>query len=229
MNRSLPTFKEAQEHVKISHFTKKGYDIRGVMHVGTNDWYELQWYLKMGIDYNLGFEPLKSAYDAALERYEFILTKSNRGKNKLFNIGLSSRTGKDLLHVASGDGQSSSIYKLVPERLATHGNEAPIRDETIEVQSFRNFLRTRDDIRVNMDVYNCLVIDVEGMELSVLKGMGPYLEDFQFLNIELSGVPRFDGGPTAEQVIKFLKENGFVQDSPVEDCNDVMFIRKDLV
>jgi len=39
------TFEEAQDRVKIGHFTRKGYKIRGVVHVGANDGFEIQFYL----------------------------------------------------------------------------------------------------------------------------------------------------------------------------------------
>ncbi len=76
--------------------------------------------------------------------------------------------------------------------------------------------------------YNTLVIDVQGMELQVLRGFGEQLKEFSFLVVECSEVPMFEGEAPADAVIDYLLEMGFLQDSPVYSHDDVMFIRKDL-
>jgi hypothetical protein len=56
--------------------------------------------------------------------------------------------------------------------------------------------------------------------------MDLWVKAFDFINIELSGVPRYVNGVDAKDVVEYLEKHGFKQDSPIEDCNDVMFIHK---
>lgn len=223
MNRHLPTFSDAEEHVKISHFTKKGYDISGIVHVGTNDWYELQFYLQMGIEYCVGFEPLSFAVENFNRKYwEILHRKYNNVKLFPYAIGLEDK--KAIINVASGDGQSSTFLELHPDYLNKFLNQKPIGTQNTEIRTFDTFLYQNRDI--TLDHYNCLVVDVEGMELDVLKSIGEHIKYFDFLNIECSGKPSYINGPLADMVVAYLDQQGFSQDTPIEDHNDIMFIKK---
>lgn len=214
MNRKLETFTEGEGHVKISHFTKQGADITGVIHIGTNDWYEYEYYKKMGIEHLLGFEPLAPAIERLHKKHP---------EAEVMEIALGERDRFGWLNVASGDGQSSTVLELTPE----YKKEFPDIEFTyrrpINVDSFANWYRRHFEYKINK--YNCLVIDVEGMELDVLKGFDTHLHSFKYLSVELSGTPTYIKGPTAQEVIDYLKIYGFKQDSPVEAHNDVFFIR----
>lgn len=219
MNRELPSFQEGEDHVKISHFTKKGMDITGVMHVGTNDWYEYPYYKMMGIENVIGFEPLGEAVRRFREKYP-------EAKDDIYQIGILNYDGIAPLFVASGDGQSSSMLRLHPDYLKQFPDQAPIDKEMVNVRKFTTWLEGHPE--VDMGLFNCLVVDVEGKELEAIRSFGEHLKGFQMLNIELSGEPTYYYGPMAKTVVRYLKGMGFDQDSPIEPHNDVMFIRRDV-
>ncbi len=52
-------------------------------------------------------------------------------------------------------------------------------------------------------------IDVQGYELNVLKGFGDLLNDVDYLIIEVSNEPFYQGAPNSAEVISFLAERGF--------------------
>lgn len=212
-------YQEAKDRVKISHFTEKGFDITGIMHVGTNDGYEFQWYRQMGIEYFIGFEPLSSAIEAFQKNYPTLAT----GKEFFFPFGLSNELSYETLHITAGDGQGSSILDEVEE----FAQNTVIGEERIYLMPFARIVSDLEPTLL-MHKMDCLVIDVQGYELKALEGMIPYLLDFKYLNIECSRVPVYKGGPSAEQIIDFLEKQGFLQDSPIEDHNDIMFIKKGL-
>jgi len=54
-----------------------------------------------------------------------------------------------------------------------------------------------------------LKIDVQGFELSVLKGAGDFLRKAAAIELELSLVPLYEGQPLMCDLIRFLNENGF--------------------
>ena len=52
-------------------------------------------------------------------------------------------------------------------------------------------------------------IDVQGYELNVLKGFGDLIDAVDYLIIEVSNVPFYQGAPNSAEVISFLAERGF--------------------
>lgn len=214
-------YEEAKYRVKISHFTEKGHDITGVVHIGTNDGYEFQWYRKLGIEYFVGFEPLPSAVEAFQQNYPTLAT----GKEFFFPFALGTEHNvKRMLNVTQGDGQGSSFYEEV-EKFAQ--NEVKRRIPVL-VKRYDRFIEEISPT-LPLEKLDCLVLDVQGAELEVLTGMSKFLALFKYLNIELSEEAVYQRGPNANEVIHFLDHFGFKQDSEVEPHNDVFFFRKDLV
>lgn len=203
------TFEEAQDRVKIGHFTRKGHKITGVVHVGANDGYEIQFYLLLGATKVIAFEPLLSAYERMWTHY------NEDPRVEMLNCALGEREGFSDLHITEGDGQGSSILRELAGPYVISGKErvAVIRGDAFGLQH---------------ENVNTLVVDTQGMELQVLKGFGDHLKTFSFLNIECSRVPLYEGGVSAQEVIDYLSEQGFERDSPIYDHDDIMFLRRGL-
>jgi len=200
-----------KDRVKITHFLEQGFNINGIIHVGANDGYEVEWYLKMGIKNILAFEPLLSAIEIfkdTFSKYENVM---------LIEYGLGERNEERELLISKGDGKSSSFLH----------QEKEIFVET-EFANIRRFDELVDEWKIDMSKYNYLVIDAEGMELPALKGMGKYLQKFEMMHVECSRTPYYVGDVPAQTVIEFIESQGFQQDSPIEDHDDIFFIRKGL-
>lgn len=235
INRKSSRYLEDRWRVKIAGaFLEKGYDIRGVVHVGANDGYEVQYYLGVGIDHIMCFEPHPKAIALFKEKYAQEIAS---GKVKLFEFGLGSQRKTATLRSGADTGQSSTFLRVNPE----FADNSPFRDTEVknlgryqcEIRTFKDFLGDVDlwakDPEMELVNYDCLVIDVEGMELDVLIGMGDYINHFKYLNIECSERAIFTGQEDAKVVVKYLVDRGFVQDTPIEPHNDIMFIRKDIL
>lgn len=207
-------YQKAKYMVKINHFTEQGFDITGVVHVGTNYGFELQWYQMMGIEWFIGFEPLPAAIRDFHKQYAVDFDKVIH-----LPFALSDYEGFNGLYIAPGDGQGSSFKEELSNEYPMTG---PIR---VPVYRFDTVAR---DYNFEMEKYDCLVVDVQGMELEVLKGMGELLKGFKFLNIECSEKPVYRDSASGQEIVDFLKTMGFKQDSPMEVHNDVFFIREDL-
>jgi FkbM family methyltransferase len=52
-------------------------------------------------------------------------------------------------------------------------------------------------------------LDVQGFELNVLRGFGSLLEAVDYLIVELTNIPFYDGAPNSADVIAFLAARGF--------------------
>jgi FkbM family methyltransferase len=212
MKRNTPEYIDAVQRVKIKLFTEPPFnlDIHGLIHVGTNYGYEMHWYELMGIDHLLGVEPLPLACEQFKLLYPDI---------PLLCCALGERTEMRRMYVYAGDGQGSSLLHetnrdpnafILPRPLLVLVEPF----ETVELPTVYN------------GNFNCLVIDVQGFELQVLKGFGSRLDPIEMISVELSREPLYDGEAPAHEVCGWLGERGFVRVSPIEDHNDVFFIRK---
>jgi FkbM family methyltransferase len=202
-----PEWLAAQDRVKISHFTRQGLQIKGVVHVGANNGYEIEHYLALGAERVWAFEPLYSAFAELRGRW------GSNPRVKLSNLALSNRTGFAKLLVTQGDGQGSSLLPGAPS-----ADYQIIEKQACETARY-------DALAGPGQPYNTLVIDVQGHELEVLQGFGAALFDFDYLNIECSEQPIYQGGAAARQIVDYLANYGFEQDSPICPHDDVMFIK----
>jgi len=211
MTRGTPEYIEAVQRVKIDFFTEPwgmGWDIKGILHVGTNDGYEMQFYRSMGIEHLAGVEPLPSAIAKFRDKYHDI---------PLLEFALSDYNGNaPLIVVLPGDGQGSSLYK--------ESTPHPDYDYSTTVQVE---VRRGDSLNLDWSLYDCMVMDVQGMELQALKGFGERLKGFRMLSIECSIDPVYVGEAPASEVEAYLASMGFERKTPLEVHNDVFFVRRD--
>lgn len=204
-------YKAAEDRVKISHFTQQGYEITGLVHVGANDGYEIQYYLAMGIKPVLAIEPLSSARKIAFQKY------FSHPDVILAGCGLGNFDGWAPLHITDGDGKGSSfLWEKGPPQVVM----------VADVEMHRWSSINRQDI--DRSKFNCCVIDVQGMELDVLRGMDDQIKQFSFLSVECSEVPIYKGEASASEVIAYLHRMGFERDSPIAAHDDIMFINRDV-
>lgn len=203
---------------KVTHFTQQGYQIKGVIHAGMNDGEEVYSYKDLGIQNILGFEPLPFAAQKARDDHGV----------RVEEIALSNKNGTDSLLVTAGDGKGSSIYNPILEHneVKHWKDNANIVDRiNVKTQRFDDWYRASG---ININDYDCLVLDTQGNEMEVLLGMSIYLHRFKYLSIELSSVPVYEGETSAQEVCDWLVKQRFTQDSEIQSHNDVMFVRSDI-
>jgi len=205
---------------KITHFTQQGYEIKGIIHAGMNDGEEVYSYKDLGIKNIIGFEPLPGVAEAAAATHNIDVVEA----------ALSDKNGYQTLIVTKGDGKGSSIYEpiLESEEVKKNWGDNAIAVDHIKVRTIRFADWLKKYFIGDITNYDCLVLDTQGNEMDVLKGMGKYLQYFKYLSIELSETPIYAGEIPAKDVCEWLRSKGFTQDSPIQPHNDVMFIRSDI-
>lgn len=232
MNRNLPTFAEAEARNKLSHFTVQGFDLNGVVHAGTNDGEEIYNYLRFGIDYIIGFEPLGPAFTLCYNNCEQWQRELGPAK-QLINakIALSDRNGSAAFNITAGDGKGSSLLEpnLQHPEVKKHwldGQDTIVTRDHVRIRRFDDWVRENRDI--DLANYDTLVLDTQGNEMDILAGMGETLKGFKYLCVELSLTSVYKGEIPGPEVAKYLTSQGFTADSPELDHNDWFFVRSDI-
>jgi len=133
-----------------------------------------------------------------------------------------------VLHIASNHAQSSSILPF-----GTHTKYRPdiryVREVKIELVRMDNFIKEKN---IDITKYNFLNIDVQGVELNVLKSFGELLKQFDYIYTEVNKEELYVGGCLIGEIDSYLEMFEFVR---VETCmtkhkwGDAFYIKKSLL
>lgn len=138
--------------------------------------------------------------------YERLQEKIAPYANQRAINALLGRENVDLVdfHIASNDGQSSSVYPLANN----HGFES-IGLQMVE--SIRLPLVRLDEIIPpdQITAYSHWVVDLQGAELEALIGAGDLIDSCYTMDVEVSTREVYSGGARYHELADFLSEKGF--------------------
>lgn len=198
---------------------KHGCNTKGVVHIGSNDGGEISYYFDLGIDNIVCFDPLPSAGAELLGQY------GTDARVKFVPIAFGRDQYFDQITVTTQHGQQSTFLEVINERVA-YGEFSPSYRLTVPVFRFDYFMQEAPgQMRESIKAANCLVIDVQGMELNVLEGMGEWVNHFDHGGVECSGVPVYEGEAPESEVAEFLQARGFQVLNSVGEHGDLLFRR----
>ena len=167
--------------------------IRSVIHVGAHYGQEVADYVRAGAVQIDLFEPL----DSNIEQLELAFG-SNPGV-VIHQTALGNRVGEAIMHVASNEGQSSSV--LEPK---DHLAQYP----WISFQSSKTVPMARlDDF--NLPGADFLAADVQGYELEVFRGARKTLEKVKMVYCEVNRAELYKDCAQIDEIDTFLAEFGF--------------------
>ncbi len=171
----------------------------GIVHVGANVGQECDRYAEYGLNV-LWIEPNPKIFQ--------ILTKAVQyyPRQTALSYLVADVDNKDCsLHVSSNYGASSSIFEFAahkdiwPEVKFTE--EIPMK--TIKLSS----MVARE--KVDMGLYDALVMDTQGSELLVLQGANDLLSRFKFIKTEAADFEVYKGCCTVRDIDTFLMPRSF--------------------
>ena len=206
----------------FNNFEKYFKEKKGVFHIGANDGMERDWYKLHEFPRVLWFEPNRSIFE------RLCINLLEYPNNTAYCLGVHDTLKTATLHIASNKGLSSSILEF-----GTHKRYRPdikfIRHEVINLVRMDDFIR---DNNLNMDDFNFLNIDVQGVELNVIKSFGDLIAKFAYIYTEINEEELYKEGCLVREIDKYLGLYGFKRAmthmTPYK-WGDALYVKKDLV
>ena len=172
---------------------------QGVVHAGAHHGEERYEYAKRG---------LRVLWIEADPGHMLILRANLRGfhRQKCFQALLGAESeSRCAFHISTNDGASSSVHSLEEHRLLWP--EIQMR-ETIYLPRFtlpqamiKNHVSSLD--------YDTLIMDVQGAEMDVLRGIPDLSRRFRQIQLETSDFPLYRGAPIRHEIETYLRKQGF--------------------
>jgi FkbM family methyltransferase len=173
-------------------FTFFKVNVKGILHIGAHKCEELETYLKyVTNDKILWVEAIES------------LIKQNLEKNpnlKIIKAVVSDEDGKDIEFKITNLTNCSSILDLKYHK-EIHPDIKVV--ETIFTQT-KTIQTLYKENNINPSEYNTLVMDIQGAELSALKGMGNILDNIDIIYVEVNEKELYEGCCKLEDLDNFL-------------------------
>jgi len=170
--------------------------INGIVQVGANIGQEIELFIKYSKNIYL-FEPLASAHQV-LER---IIAKNQY--IKLYKFALGQKEEVKILNVSNQNYRASSSF-LEPSLHLDYFPEIEFNEvQEVEVKRFDQL---EDEFKANF-----LILDVQGFELNVIKGMGQKIINFDFIFTEFSMKELYKDSVLINELDKELLNLGFVR------------------
>lgn len=157
-------------------FNKYGLNITGIVHVGAHQGNQLEFYVDYGIRNILFFEPVENNFYQLNKKIGRIKPSANIQCHK---VALGALEHQAVMYVETdNNGMSCSI--LEPKE---HLSQYPwIRFNKRECVA----VKTMDSYQINTDIFNMLVVDVQGYELDVMVGACHTLSGYDYIIAEVN-------------------------------------------
>jgi FkbM family methyltransferase len=184
----------------FTNFDKYITECKGAIHIGGHKGEERDWYEGKGFKKVIWFEPNYEVYHK--------LKKHITGlkHHTAYNLGVHDTLKTGILHISSNGGESSSLLAF-----GTHKDYYPriryVSDQEVTLVRMDTIFETVEDI----DEYNFLNIDVQGVELNVLKSFGDKLSRLEYIYVEVNTEEVYIGCSLLSEIDEYLKCFGFIR------------------
>jgi FkbM family methyltransferase len=187
----------------------------GIVHVGANTCQELPLYLSHGIENRIWIEP-------------FVELDFPNGET-IINVGIGDKNEEiSIVYQASNNNESTSLLKPI-KHIEMYNNinfnlaKIPTKIVTLEEVIKNNIWGGQN--------FNYLVLDIQGMELKALKGLGQYANHFDVIITEAYIDELYEDCGKLTEIQELLTDYQMVEfiAEPYKGWGDAAFIRKDLI
>lgn len=146
------------------------------------------------------FEPLSDAYALLRAKAE------SCEQWQAYPFALGEENKESTIRIA-GNSTSSSLLPFSTDFRELRPDASPIGSEIVTVRRLDDVVKEEGLVFTGPVM---LKLDVQGFELSVLRGAMETLKEVSVLQCELALIPSYEGGATFVEVREFLRDRGFV-------------------
>ena len=146
----------------------------------------------------ISFEPMREAFDRLASEAR------SEGRWAVRRVALGDHPSIAELHVAA-NSVSSSLLPIGTLHVRAEPASRYVRTESVHVSTLDNELASEPSASRFW-----LKLDVQGYELSALKGCENLLQHFAYVYAECSFVELYKGHALADEIIAWLRERGFI-------------------
>jgi len=191
--------------------------VSGVLHVGAHEAEE-------AIEYEL-FSWLPITWiEAQPELVSQLKRRLDATKHTVLEAAIYDENGKELTFHISTNSQSSSLLEF-----GTHANDYP------DVSNFSQIkVKTKrlDAVLKDLTVPNFINLDIQGVELRALMGLGTLLNAVDYVYTEVNRIEVYKECDLVEEIDQYLLKNGFKRVATrwhwLQGWGDALYVRNEL-
>ncbi len=173
----------------------------GIIHIGAHHGQEAEIYERLGVKNVIWIEANPKAFSVLEGRVK------NIGHHAVLCFASNNDGGVQLLNISSNnDGVSSSVFQIGPDMKKYFPEIKMIDTVRTESRQVDSVLR---EIGQERNLYDMVVLDVQGGELAALQGMENTLNSVKVIVAEISREHLYQGAPLLSDIDRFLLERGF--------------------
>jgi FkbM family methyltransferase len=191
--------------------------IKGIIHIGANNFEEYFEYWTNGIRNIVAVEPCTPAFSKLLQQF------ASNPNVKLFKVALSNKKGfADMFVETKNNGQSNSLLK--PKLHTEQYKDITFDDkETVAVELL-------DELPIDRAMYNMVNIDVQGKEGDVFLGGLETLKGIDYIYSEINRAELYENCTMVEDLDKILTDFVRVETNwGGGTWGDALYIRKSIL
>lgn len=189
-------------YIKIQDLAKKhNVKIKGILHLGAHQAEEAPEYQKAGASKVIWIE-------GNPELIPILKTELKKYKNQfVYNVLVSDTDDQEVTFNITNNLQSSSILELGSHK-KHHPNVMVHHTLTLKTHRLDTFLANN-----NVDISDCnfLNIDLQGAEMLAMKGLGKYLNQFDYIYTEINIGKVYKDCPILFEIDSYLQKHGFIR------------------
>jgi len=167
------------------------------------------------------------AFEPVNEIFSQLIKNTQPYKNiSCYRQALSYRNGTQEIYISSGSSNGSSSLLFPKEHLKVHPEVLFIDSEIVSTTTLDSWAE-----ETGITVVDFLWLDLQGMELSVLKASKNIMKTVKAIYTEVNLLPLYKNAPLYPEFKAWLLEQGFcVQKEylPWKDAGNVLFVKKNI-
>lgn len=175
---------------------KYALNVSGILHLGAHDLQEKVYYDEIGVQNVIWIEAIPEICERS---------KKEHPTATIYNYVVSEFDDESVTFNVSNNEQSSSILELDRHTLF-YPNIKYVKQIVCKTKSLKTIV---DERNINLDEFNFLTLDLQGIELRVIRGMQGYLNKIDYICTEVNSSKLYKDCDLVEDLDKYLKTFGF--------------------